>query len=715
MATASPRNWIFSAARILAATLLLGISGILQAASLTHHQLQVTLLPEQRSIQATDQITLADTPGLRRFTFLLHADLQPQVLEPGATLRKQSVRMVERTAVPTTAWEVTLAPGSRKFTLRYQGRIYHPIKSGADYTSSLGQSPGIIATEGALLSATSYWYPQGLDDALLSFSLEVQAPTGWKTISQGELKDATWQSSQPQREIYLIAGPFSAYQRSTPQGQAMAFLRQADQVLATRYLDATAHYLDLYSRLIAPYPYPKFAMVENFWETGYGMPSFTLLGSKVIRLPFLLESSYPHEILHNWWGNSVFVDYQRGNWCEGLTAYLADHLIQEQQGRGAEFRRAALQKYADYARAGNDFPLTEFRSRHGASTEAVGYGKTLMFFHMLRRQFGDEKFIAALRRFYQDNRFRSAAFSDLQKAFEAVTEQSLEPEFDQWLRRSGAPQLRISEAKIQAGGDGFVLSAQLQQTQSGPAYRLQVPVTVTLAGQAWQRTVSMDSKQMRFSLTLPAPPLRIDIDPEFDLFRRLDPSEIPPSLSQLFGAEQALILLPSAASPEMLQAWRQLAESWRQAAPNALKVRLDSELDSLPKDRSVWIFGWDNRFRDVLAKSLSRHHATLDAQQLRIGEQPFARDQQSLALSTQHPDNAAFTLGWVAANSPAVIPVLGRKITHYGRYGYLAFSGEAVNNIAKAAWPTTGSALSIQLTDQDSALAVLPERKALIE
>ena len=82
--------------------------------------------------------------------------------------------------------------------------------------------------------------------------------------------------------------------------------------------------------------------MENFWETGYGMPSFTLLGPQVIRFPFILTSSYPHEILHNWWGNSVFVDYPTGNWCEGLTAYMADHLMKEQVGssRGVSARYA---------------------------------------------------------------------------------------------------------------------------------------------------------------------------------------------------------------------------------------------------------------------------------------------------------------------------------------------------------------------------------------
>ena len=47
---------------------------------------------------------------------------------------------------------------------------------------------------------------------------------------------------------------------------------------------------------------------------------------------------------------------QSGNWCEGLTAYLADHLVQEQRGLGADYRRNALQKYRNYVQAGTRFP-----------------------------------------------------------------------------------------------------------------------------------------------------------------------------------------------------------------------------------------------------------------------------------------------------------------------------------------------------------------------
>ena len=183
----------------------------------------------------------------------------------------------------------------------------------------------------------------------------------------------------------------------------------------------------MYRSLIGPYPYAKFALVENFWETGYGMPSFTLLGPSVIRFPFILTSSYPHEILHNWWGNSVFVDYGQGNWCEGLTAYLADHLIQEQRGTGATYRRNTLQKYRDYVTSGRDFPLTEFRSRHSAATEAVGYGKMLMGAHMLRLKLGDQKFVQFLQRFYREQRGKVATFADFRRVAEGVRWRTARP------------------------------------------------------------------------------------------------------------------------------------------------------------------------------------------------------------------------------------------------------------------------------------------------
>ena len=157
-------------------------------------------------------------------------------------------------------------------------------------------------------------------------------------------------------------------------------------------------YLDMYEDMIGPYPYGKFATVENWFPTGYGMPGWTLLGSQVLRLPFIPYISFGHEIAHNWWGNSVFVDISEGNWCEGLTVYCADYHYKELESdhEATQYRRRLLKDYAAYVKDPSlDFPLSEFLSRHSGATRAVGYGKSMMVFHMIDRMIGREAFEAA--------------------------------------------------------------------------------------------------------------------------------------------------------------------------------------------------------------------------------------------------------------------------------------------------------------------------------
>ena len=170
--------------------------------------------------------------------------------------------------------------------------------SGAIFTKAAPATAGIISKEGVFLHGASYWYPH-IGNAPVTFDMQVNAPEGWHAISQGQPRKpvlgsvASWRETNPQEQVYLVAGPYQRYRR-TRQPTVTVYLHRANDRLATQYLDATERYISLYSRLVGPYPYEKFALVENFWESGYGMPSFTLMGPRVIRLPFILHSSYPH-------------------------------------------------------------------------------------------------------------------------------------------------------------------------------------------------------------------------------------------------------------------------------------------------------------------------------------------------------------------------------------------------------------------------------------
>lgn len=112
-------------------------------------------------------------------------------------------------------------------------------------------------------------------------------------------------------EIHLITDRYHEFRGRWEDIDLQVFLRSKDPELAQRFIETAKLYIPFYQRLIGSYPFVKFAVVENSEQTGYGMPSFTLLGSQVIRFPFILHTSYPHEILHNWWGNGAFVKQKR--------------------------------------------------------------------------------------------------------------------------------------------------------------------------------------------------------------------------------------------------------------------------------------------------------------------------------------------------------------------------------------------------------------------
>ncbi len=189
-----------------------------------------------------------------------------------------------------------------------------------------------------------------------------------------------------------------------------AYFFKEDAALAKTYMDYTKKYLKMYEAMLRPYPYKRFAIVENIFPSGYSMPTFTLLGRAVVKLPFIVKTSLGHEILHQWFGNSVYPDYFHGNWSEGITNYLADQHYAHLKNRGSDYRKQMLIDYNAYVHSDNAMPVSSFISRGNKSEAAIGYGKTAMIFHGLRLRFGDELFFSALRQFIKRNMFRQASW-----------------------------------------------------------------------------------------------------------------------------------------------------------------------------------------------------------------------------------------------------------------------------------------------------------------
>lgn len=690
-----------------------------------HHELKIRLIPQEHRLVMQDEMTWATPVNSNSqesgeksnqkpssLSFLLHSQLEMQqssmvyeklsanpdtVYQPEINAGlDSSISWTRYRAVPdsvssspstTTSWQVA-----------YQGSIHHAISPQAEeYARSFSETPGIICPQGVYLSGASGWYPRGTEK-MLTFTASIQVPRDWNVVCQGqEIKNeiigdqrlVIWQCQQQMEEIYLVAGPWHSYRRQYPSGLAVVHLRQPDPALAQQYLTATDQYLRLYRDLIGPYPYSQFTLVENFWETGYGMPSFTLLGSKVIRFPFILQSSYPHEILHNWWGNGVLVQYDKGNWCEGLTAYLADHLIKEIQGQGAEYRRSTLQKYRDFVQHQNDFPLRQFQSRHSPATEAIGYGKSLMLFHELRQRIGDAAFTQGLQQGYRQYFNQYASFEDWQAIFSKVSGQDLSRFFRERVEQVGAPELEIQDVRPKKMGEQTLLQFMLVQ-KNKPAWQMQIPIAITVVGQneAIVLKIPLEEEQQQVSVIVPGTPARLDIDPEFDVWRKLDRAEIPASIGQVLGAPQIQVILANGESEENISQFQSMSQ-WGK------NLQIIKESPNTEFSNSAVIYcGAKGKFTSDLQRLFTIAGVQWQSQGVTIEGQNYPWQNHGFVLSLPHPQNPEMAILWLLNFSPEAIPGLLRKMPHYGKYSYLVFRGNEPENVGKGQWPILHSPLT---------------------
>jgi len=295
-------------------------------------------------------------------------------------------------------------------------------------------------------------------------------------------------------------------------------------------LKSTATYINYYEKLFGKFPYKVFSVVETYKPYGYSFPTFTTIFYFLTNKDFIYTSSLPHEILHQWFGCSVYVDYTSGNWAEGLTTFFADYNFAENKDT---YRKLTLEKYEAYV--DKDLPLKQFKYKKDRASEALGYGKGMFLFYTIKRKIGKENLIKALRNFYEENKFKIAGWKELQKAFKPYLDQSF---FTDWLEKPYTPQISLKVEDLMYKDGYFNLKITLSQKQD---FNIDLPVYIkTLEGHE-KKEVSFSKKKQTFTLKTKSLPLQIYTDPYYKVFRRLDDEETDPLIHFILSKKNLIV------------------------------------------------------------------------------------------------------------------------------------------------------------------------------
>ena len=656
-------------------TIVLGLFGLLFASGVLageqptlRHEIEATLDPAARSLTLEDTMIVT---GRERLRFRL----APWVTVGEITVNDAAVPGVRQSG---DTWELPL-PDSSEHRVRVQLQAsLPPLPERPDRRGFV--PPAASGEAGSFLSGRAGWMPV-TDDERVDYRLQLSVPGPYRAIATGALveekKDASHhravvQAADVAELPTVFAGRYVVGERIADGIRLRTWFEPDQAGLSDGYLDAASRYLSRYSALIGAYPYPEFHIVSSPLPVGLGFPGVAYVGRIVLPLPFMKTRSLAHEVLHNWWGNAVAVDYAAGNWAEGLTTYLADHALAEDTGAEAA-RELRLNWLRDFAALPpeRDQPVTAFTAKVHDAAQVIGYGKVAYVFHMLRGEIGETAFTEGLREFWRQNKFQVASWAALRRAFEQAAGRDLGWFFEQWLQRAGAARIELASAQVDRSGQGYRVTLALQQT--APAYRLSVPVEIETRDGTLRQRVTLSGPAETVSIDTDSEPLAVHVDPENDLFRNLLPGESVPILRDVTLATGPQVAV-AATDPDMAGSAQRLIE---RLLPDTVE-RLGAG-DTPDTDRPLVVVGSSAEVASWFAR------IGVDTEPAEIAGRGSAR-----VWVSRRKGQAPVLV--ISADDRAALDALLRPLPHYRNKSYLVFEGSRA--VASGVWVPRESPLS---------------------
>jgi hypothetical protein len=246
------------------------------------------------------------------------------------------------------------------------------------------------------------------------------------------------------------------------------------------------------------------------------------------------------------------------------------------------------------------------------------------------------------------------------------------------VKRAGAPTLSLEGAgaapidgKGRAAGE-VPWKVTGRVVQEGEPWPVRVPVVLEGSGQRERTIVETAKGSAAFEVVVPFRPETLRVDPEQDVFRRLDPAEIPPVLSLLLGDPKTLFVVDDGAAPEAVKAYREMATTLTRTGEGEVADASRVEAAALA-GRTVFFLGYPAK--EALAKLLAGLPKEVEAGASRFAVQGTEYKQEGAALLVvgRKPDDPARGFGVFLGLSPDAIRAAGRKLVHYGKYSFLAF------------------------------------------
>jgi aminopeptidase N len=399
----------------------------------------------------------------------------------------------------------------------------------------------------------SCWFPTvDSPNEKMTQDISLTVENQYKTLSNGLLissiknADSTrtdrWVQSLPHAPYLtmFVVGDFAVEKDTMPNGLELSYyVEPAYKPFAKAIFGRTKEMITFFEQKYGvKYPWDKYAQiaVRDFTAGAMENTSSTVHAESVQAdsrelLDGDSDEVISHELTHHWFGDLVTCE----NWGqlplnEAFANYSEYLWLEHQKGKDAAgiWAQGELQQYLSESETKQEPLIRQFYKDQEDMFDSHSYSKGGLTMHMLRRYVGDDAFFLSLKKYLEQNSFKTAEISNLRTVFEEVTGEDLNWFFNQWFLLAGHPVIKI-EKKYESGKTTFKV-IQLQDSTYTPIYKLPLKIDVWANGQKKRYDVTVTQAAQSFEFVTDQKPDLIDFDAEKQLLADITYEKTKPEL-----------------------------------------------------------------------------------------------------------------------------------------------------------------------------------------
>ena len=328
------------------------------------------------------------------------------------------------------------------------------------------------------------------------FSLEVEAPRGWRVISNSPGEETTsgvkFRTTEP-LSTYLLAFAAGPFEELRAEGDPVRlFVRRSRLAKAKEHAaevlrlnrESTAFFSRYFAR---KFPFAKYDLVllPEFPYGGMEHAGATFLNEERVVFPappsaadFLARAQLIfHETSHQWFGDLVTMRWFDDLWLkEGFANFMA---AKATEAVAPEFdawtafnllKLSAVRTDATQGTTAIRYPLENLSAAKSAYGPIV-YSKGPAILRQLEFFLDERAFRKGVRAFLKEHAYGAAGWQDLVRAFERASGNKLDRWAKTWVQRRGEPVVRVKGGVLEQSdslGQGGVWPMKLRIWDSGP-------------------------------------------------------------------------------------------------------------------------------------------------------------------------------------------------------------------------------------------------------